>query len=137
MRFFHQNLFQNSRYILQYCNSKSWDPVVIGYPVGYSLLNFYDVCIKDYFMKTLLKMYVSQFYFLSSPGILSMANAGPNTNGSQFFLCTAETNWLNGKHVVFGSVTEGMDVVKRIEAVGSKPSGKTSKIVVIENCGQL
>ena len=88
-------------------------------------------------MKTLLKMDVSQFYFLSSPGILSMANAGPNTNGSQFFLCTAETNWLNGKHVVFGSVTEGMDVVKRIEAVGSKPSGKTSKIVVIENCGQL
>ena len=137
MRFFHQNLFQNSRYILQYCNSKSWDPVVIGYPVGYSLLNFYDVCVKDYFMKTLLKMYVSQFYFLSSPGILSMANAGPNTNGSQFFLCTAETNWLNGKHVVFGSVTEGMDVVKRIEAVGSKPSGKTSKVVVIENCGQL
>ena len=136
MRFFHQNLFQNSRYILQYCNSKSWDPVVIGYPVGYSLLNFYE-CLHQGFMKTLLKMYVSQFYFLSSPGILSMANAGPNTNGSQFFLCTIKTDWLDGKHVVFGSVTEGMDVVRSIEAVGSKPSGKTSKDVVIRDCGQL
>ena len=136
MRFFHQNLFQNSRYILQYCNSKSWDPVVIGYPVGYSLLNFYE-CLRQGFMKTLLKMYVSQFYFLSSPGILSMANAGPNTNGSQFFLCTVKTDWLDGKHVVFGSVTEGLDVVKDIEAVGSKGSGKTSKPVVIKDCGQL
>ena len=135
MRFFHQNLFQNSRYILQYCNSKSWDPVVIGYPVGHSLLNFYE-CLCQGFMKTLLKMYVSQFYFLSSPGILSMANAGANTNGSQFFLCTAKTGWLDGKHVVFGSVVDGLDVVKKIEAVGSD-SGKTSKPVVIADCGQL
>jgi len=69
-------------------------------------------------------------------GTLSMANAGPNTNGSQFFICTAKTTWLDGKHVVFGSVVEGMTVVDQVEAVGSD-SGKTSKDVIIANCGQL
>ncbi|PRP73961.1 peptidyl-prolyl cis-trans isomerase [Planoprotostelium fungivorum] len=70
------------------------------------------------------------------PGILSMANAGPNTNGSQFFICTAKTAWLDGKHVVFGRVVEGLDVIRQAEAVGSQ-SGATSKPVVVENCGQL
>ena len=65
-----------------------------------------------------------------------MANAGPNTNGSQFFICTAKTSHLDGKHVVFGSVVEGMDVVREVEAVGSR-DGKTSKPVVIADCGQL
>ena len=72
----------------------------------------------------------------TGPGILSMANAGPNTNGSQFFLCTAETAWLDGKHTVFGKVVEGMDVVKKIESSGSQ-SGKTSKKIVIAKSGQL
>merc|ERR1739845_313870 len=72
----------------------------------------------------------------TGPGILSMANAGPNTNGSQFFLCTVQTSWLDGKHVVFGSVVEGMDVVKAVEAVGSQ-SVQTSRPVVIAECGQL
>ena len=69
-------------------------------------------------------------------GILSMANAGPGTNGSQFFLCTAETAWLDGKHVVFGKVVEGMDVVRAVEEVGSQ-SGKTSKEVIVVDSGEM
>lgn len=72
----------------------------------------------------------------TGPGILSMANAGPNTNGSQFFICTVKTEWLDGKHVVFGKVIEGLNVVKAVEAVGSQ-SGRTMQKVTIADCGQL
>lgn len=70
------------------------------------------------------------------PFLLSMANAGPGTNGSQFFITTVNTPWLDGKHVVFGEVTEGSDVVKKIESLGSG-SGKTQGKITIADSGQL
>ncbi len=70
------------------------------------------------------------------PGTLTMQNTGPNTNGSQFIITTSDTPWLDGKHVVFGSVVEGMDVLQKLEFYGSQ-SGKTTAKVVIAKCGQL
>ena len=72
----------------------------------------------------------------TKPYLLSMANAGPNTNGSQFFITFKETPWLNGRHTVFGEVLEGQDVVDALEKIGSG-SGKTSKNAVIADSGRL
>jgi peptidylprolyl isomerase len=72
----------------------------------------------------------------TGPGLLSMANAGKGTNGSQFFITTVATPWLDGHHVVFGKVISGLDVVKKMESYGSA-SGKPSAKIVIAQCGEL
>ena len=69
-------------------------------------------------------------------GTLSMANAGPDTNGSQFFICTVETAWLDGRHVVFGKVIDGMSVVKKIEQAGSQSGTPHMKVTIVDS-GEL
>ncbi|CAK7322270.1 Peptidyl-prolyl cis-trans isomerase A [Vulpes lagopus] len=71
-----------------------------------------------------------------SPGILFMANTGPNTNSSQFFICTSNTEWLDGRQVVFGKVKEGMNIVETINWFGTR-NGKTSKKITIADYEQV
>ncbi|KAI9747718.1 MAG: Peptidyl-prolyl cis-trans isomerase H [Chaenotheca gracillima] len=136
----------------QFCTGETKNAVT-GRPQGYKGSKFHRV-IKDFMIQggdfihgdgtgsaTIYgtKSFADENFDLKhdEPGLLSMANSGPNTNGSQFFIITApQTAFLNGKHVVFGRVVEGMDVVRKIENVRTNRE-KPSLDVAIAQCGEM
>ena len=109
--------------------------------VRMDFVNFFFFSVFPFFFKVNQKKILTLFFCLLLHSLLiipniTQANSGPDTNGSQFFICTVKTAWLDGKHVVFGRVIEGMDVIKKVESVGSG-RGTPSKEVKIVDSGEL
>ncbi|XP_072333851.1 peptidyl-prolyl cis-trans isomerase H isoform X2 [Scyliorhinus torazame] len=123
-----------------------------GVPIGYKGSTFHRV-IKDFMIQGgdfvngdgtgVCSIYRGPFsdenFKLkhNSPGLLSMANSGPNTNGCQFFITCSKCDWLDGKHVVFGKIIDGLLVMRKIENVPAGPSNKPKLPVVIAQCGEM
>jgi len=136
----------------QFCTGETKNPQ--GRPQGYKGCKFHRV-IKDFMIQggdflngdgtgsTSIygtKSFADENFQLKhdQPGLLSMANSGPNTNGCQFFVTTVPTPFLNNKHVVFGKVIDGLDVVQKVENTRTtKPGDKPVQDVVIAQCGEM
>ena len=126
--------FKDENFLLRHESSGVLSMVSTVGPAGRNA----RVCVSDWVFVIVGILYIINcllflFLFFFFP---VQANSGPNTNGSQFFLCTDKTDWLDGKHVVFGCVVDGMDVVRKLEGLGSD-GGKPSKAVRIVDCGEI